>query len=91
MTAAGIIHEIDSLPPAELAVVVRTTKKPEEIGVLVDKFVEATDPVEVARLREEITEGFYAWRAARCRFPGRRPPAGFPVKVLVARAVMRPG
>ncbi len=70
MTATEIIHEIDSLPPAELAEVVRHTKKleeirqlsPEEIGVLVDKFVEATDPVEVARLREEITEGFYGRR-----------------------------
>lgn len=70
MTATEIIHEIDSLPPAELAVVVRYTKQleeirqlsPEELGVLVDKFVEATDPMEVARLREEITEGFYGRR-----------------------------
>src|SRR5438552_1216106 len=51
MTAAEIIREIDGLPPAELAEVVRHTKKlekvrqlsPEEIGVLVDQFVEATD------------------------------------------------
>jgi len=67
MTAAEIIREIDSLPPAELAEVVRHTRKleearqlsPEEIGVLVDRFVEATDPAEVERLRETITQGFY--------------------------------
>jgi len=70
MTAAEIIHEIDCLPPEELAEVVRYTKKfeetrqlsPEEIGVLVDQFVEATDPTEVERLRESITHGFYGRR-----------------------------
>ena len=35
---------------------------PEEIGVLVDQFVEATDPTEVERLRETITHGFYGRR-----------------------------
>jgi hypothetical protein len=70
MTAAEIIREIDSLPPAELAEVVLHTKKleevsqlsPEEIGVLVDQFVEATDPTEFERLRETITQGFYGRR-----------------------------
>jgi len=70
MTATEIIREIDCLPPAELAKVVRHTKKleevrqlsPEEIGVLVDQFVEATDPTEVERLRETITQGFYGRR-----------------------------
>jgi len=70
MTAAEIIHEIDCLPPAELIQVMRHTKKleelrqlsPEEIGVLVDQFVEATDPIEVERLRETITHGFYGRR-----------------------------
>jgi hypothetical protein len=67
MTAAEIIREIDSLPPAELAVVVRHTKEleitrqlsPEELGALVDKYVEAADPAEVERLNQEITKGFY--------------------------------
>lgn len=70
MTATQIIHEIDSLPPAELAKVVRHAKKleevrqlsPEELGVLVDQFVEATDPAEVEELRETITKGFYGHR-----------------------------
>jgi hypothetical protein len=35
---------------------------PAEIGVLVDRFVEATDPAEVERLREVITDGFYGRR-----------------------------
>ena len=70
MTATEIIREIDCLPPAELAEVVRHTKKleevrqlsPEEIGVLVDQFVEATDPAKVEQLRETITQGFYGRR-----------------------------
>ena len=70
MTAAEIIHEIDCLPPAELAKVMRQTKKleevrrlsPEEIGALVDQFVEANDPTEVEQLRETTTHGFYGRR-----------------------------
>lgn len=70
MTASQIIHEIDSLPPAQLAEVVRHTKElervrqlsPDELGVLIDEFVEATNPNEVERLRVSITEGFYGRR-----------------------------
>ena len=61
---------MDCLPPAELVKVVRHVKQlevvrqlsPEELGVLVDEFVEATDPVKVEQLREKITEGFYGRR-----------------------------
>ncbi len=67
MTAAEIIREIDSLPPAELAEVVRHARKleevrklsPEELGVLAQQMVDATDPAEVERLKAEITKGFY--------------------------------
>jgi hypothetical protein len=70
MTAAEIIHEIDCLPPAELAEVVRHAKKletirqlsPEEIGDLVDQFVETTDPAKAEQLRETIAQGFYGRR-----------------------------
>lgn len=70
MTATQLIHEIDSLPPAELAKVVRHTKKleeirqlsPDELGVLIDEFVEATDSKELERWRENITQGFYGRR-----------------------------
>jgi hypothetical protein len=70
MTATEIIREIDARPPAELAMVVRHAKEldesrqlsPEELGVLVDQFVEATDRAEVERLREGITDGFYGRR-----------------------------
>lgn len=70
MTATEIIREMDCLPPAELVKVVRHVKQlevvrqlsPEELGVLVDEFVEATDPVKVEQLREKITEGFYGRR-----------------------------
>ena len=67
MTATEIIREIDSLPPAELAAVVRHTKEldkhrqlsGEELGVLAQQMVDATDPAEAARLKAEITRGFY--------------------------------
>ena len=67
MTAAEIIHEIDSLPPAELAEVVRYTKEldkhrqlsGEELGVLAQQMVNATDPGEVDRLKEALVKGFY--------------------------------
>ena len=70
MTATEIIREIDALPPAELAVVVRHTKEleetrqlsPEELGILLERYVEATDPAEVERLNQEITNGFYGRR-----------------------------
>ncbi|MEQ1841768.1 MAG: hypothetical protein ABL994_15290 [Verrucomicrobiales bacterium] len=67
MTAAEIIREIDSLPPAELAEVVRHAKELDkrrplsgtELGVLAQQMVDATDPAEVERLKAEITKGFY--------------------------------
>jgi hypothetical protein len=70
MTASEIIREMDCLPPAELVKVVRHVKtleearqlSPEELGVLVDEFVEATDPAKVEQLQEKITEGFYGRR-----------------------------
>jgi len=70
MTATQLIHEIDCLPPAELAKVVQHTRKleevrqlsPDELGVLIDQFVDSTHPDEVERLRENITQGFYGRR-----------------------------
>ena len=67
MTAAEIIHEIDCLPPAELAEVVRHTKQFDkrrplsgaDLGVLAQQMVDATDPAEVERLKAEIIKGFY--------------------------------
>jgi len=70
MTASEIIREMDSLPPADLAVVMRHAKEleeirqllPEELGVLLDQYVKATDPTEVERLNQSITQGFYGRR-----------------------------
>jgi len=67
MTAIEIIREIDCLPPAELAEVVRYAKCLDtsrqlsgiELGVLAQQMVDATDPAEVERLKAEITKGFY--------------------------------
>ena len=67
MTATQIIHEIDCLPPAERLQVVRYTKQlptkeplsGAELGKLAQQMVDATDPSEVERLKEEIIRGFY--------------------------------
>ena len=67
MTASQLIHEIDCLPPSELAKVVRHTKELDkrrqlsgaELGDLAQQMVEATDPSEVERLKEAIVKGFY--------------------------------
>lgn len=67
MTATQIIHEIESLPPAELAVVVRYTKELEkrlplsgaELSELARRMVNASDPAEADRLQESLVKGFY--------------------------------
>jgi hypothetical protein len=61
------MREMEKLPPAELAAVVCHAKSleaarplsPEELRPLLDRFVEATDPAEIERLNQEITNGFY--------------------------------
>jgi hypothetical protein len=40
---------------------------PEELGGLLDQYIEATDPAEVARLHQALTQGFCG---RRCRWPG---------------------
>ena len=67
MTAAEIIHEIDCLPPAELAEVVRHTKELDkrrplsgaELTALAQRMVDAGDPAEADRLQEALVKGFY--------------------------------
>jgi hypothetical protein len=67
VTATQIIQAMGELPPAELATVVQHAKSleaarqltPDELGPLLDQFIEATDPAEVERLNEQITKGFY--------------------------------
>ena len=62
MTGAEIIHEIDSLPPAELAEVVRYKHRPlsgAELTELAQRMVNATDPAEADRLQEALVKGFY--------------------------------
>ena len=67
MTAAEIIHEIDCLPTAELAEVVRHTKELDkrrplsgaELTELARRMVNAGDPAEADRLQEALVKGFY--------------------------------
>ena len=67
MTAAQGIAEIKSLPPKGREDVLRFTKSLEEEGVLsgselellAEKLAGTTDHDEAARLKEELTKGFY--------------------------------
>lgn len=67
MTAAKVIEEIQNLPREEQSRVVqfafelarsRQLSGP-EIATLAEKMLSATDAAEKARLRAEITRGFY--------------------------------
>ena len=70
MTAIQIIREIDSLPPPELAKVVRHAKELDkrrplsgaELTELARRMVAATDPAEADRLQEALVKGFYGER-----------------------------
>jgi hypothetical protein len=67
MTATEIIREIDALPPAELAVVVRHAKEIDqrrplsgaELTELARRMVEAGDSAEGDRLKEALDKGLY--------------------------------
>ena len=67
MTALQIIQEMNRLPPAELAEVVRHAmdfdkRRPltgEELTELAHLMVDATDPAKADRLQEKLVRGFY--------------------------------
>lgn len=67
MTAADIIHQIETLPAPEQEEVVRFAIRlgfrrhltPPELGDLSARLAATGDTVEAAALREEIVQGFY--------------------------------
>jgi hypothetical protein len=67
MTATAVIEEIKHLPRAEQSRVIQFVNElarsrqltGEELGDLAKQMVEAKDPAEANRLREEIVRGFY--------------------------------
>jgi hypothetical protein len=67
MTASQIIHELEALPPAEQAVVIRFAYRLDagrqltgpELSSLAEKMVRAPDPAEAALVRDAIARGFY--------------------------------
>lgn len=71
MNASQIIQEISSLSPDEQAKVVRFAYSLDaerrlsgpELSALAARMVATTDPAETARLRAEITRGFYGSQA----------------------------
>ena len=70
MTASQIIEEIRRLRPEEQLGVIRFAYEldaerqltGDELSALAERMVNATDPAEQARLREEIMRGFYGRR-----------------------------
>ena len=70
MTASQIIEEIKRLDPKEQLGVIRFAYQLDakrrltgkELSGLAERMVNATDPAEQARVREEIVRGFYAQR-----------------------------
>ena len=71
MTTAQIMQEIKNLKPDDQATVVQFAYKLDaerqlsgnEITNLAKKMVATTDPLEKARIREQITRGFYGAQA----------------------------
>ena len=71
MTATQIMQEIVNLKPTEQAEVVRFAYQldadrqlsGDELTALAKKMVAATDPLEKAKIREQITRGFYGRNA----------------------------
>ena len=67
MTAAKVIEEMDDLPPEEQVKVIQHAfdlaehrqLSGEELGRLAQRMVDSNNPQEVARLKSEITRGFY--------------------------------
>jgi len=67
MTASQVIHELEILPPEEQVQVIRYAYRLDatrqltgpELTSLAEKMVEATDPAEVARIRDALVRGFY--------------------------------
>ena len=71
MSTSEIISEIQRLPPTEQAEVIQFAYRLDaermlsgkELAALAQRMVEATDPLEKLRLREELTRGFYGGTA----------------------------
>ena len=67
MSAAEIIEQIKRLPPDEREKVCNFARErldagqlpADQIGVLVQKMIDAKDPAESRRLEDEIVRGFY--------------------------------
>ena len=71
MTASQVIHELESLPPAEQAEVIRFAYRLDaerqltggELTALAERMVRASDPAEATLIRDAIGRGFYGTAA----------------------------
>jgi len=70
MSAAQVIAEIEHLTPTEQAKVIQFAYRLDaermlsgkELAALAKRMVEASDPVEKLKIRDELTRGFYGDR-----------------------------
>ena len=66
-TAAKVIEEMDSLPPAEQAKVIQHAFElarhrqlsADELGDLAERLAASSDPAEIIRLKSAMKRGFY--------------------------------
>ena len=71
MSATQVIEEIQQLTPSEQAEVIQFAYRLDaermlsgkELGALAKRMIEASDPVEKLKIREELTRGFYGDKA----------------------------
>jgi hypothetical protein len=71
MSASEIIGEIQRLSPSEQAEVIQFAYRLDaermlsgkELGALAQRMIDAADPAEKLRIREELTRGFYGGKA----------------------------
>ena len=71
MSAAQVIEEIRHLTPAEQAEVIQFAYhldaermlSGKEIAALAKRMIDASDPVEKMKIRDELTRGFYGGKA----------------------------
>ncbi|MBA2270359.1 MAG: hypothetical protein H0W20_07155 [Chthoniobacterales bacterium] len=67
MSATQVIKEIEQLTPSEQSEVIQFAYRVDaermlsgkELGTLAKRMIEASDPVQKLRIREELTRGFY--------------------------------
>ena len=81
MSATQVIEEIQHLTPTEQAEVIQFAYRLDaermlsgkELAALAKRMIDASDPVEKLKIRDELTRGFYGGKPDAWDSPSRRP------------------